>query len=103
MTLSRLVGNDANTNSAWYQQIQSVMDGSGATWNASAQTNAQNSKVQAMFRCPDVSASKGTNTPTARVARPGDPSLSCARAGGITPARAHDPVIHRRRAGAVVL
>src|SRR3954471_19850393 len=42
---SYTVGNDANTNSAWYQQIQSVMDGSGATWNASAQTNAQNSKV----------------------------------------------------------
>jgi prepilin-type N-terminal cleavage/methylation domain-containing protein/prepilin-type processing-associated H-X9-DG protein len=58
---SYTVGNDPNTNYAWYAQVQNVMDGSGATWNAAAQTNAQNSKIQAMFHCADVPGGKGTN------------------------------------------
>src|SRR4051795_7863506 len=58
---SYTVGNDPNTNSAWYQQVQGVMDGSGTTWNAAAQTNAAASKIQAMFHCSDVPATAGTN------------------------------------------
>jgi prepilin-type N-terminal cleavage/methylation domain-containing protein/prepilin-type processing-associated H-X9-DG protein len=53
---------DGNSNFSWFAQVQSTMEGTGATWNAAAQTNAQNSKIQAMFRCPDVPASKGTYT-----------------------------------------
>jgi prepilin-type N-terminal cleavage/methylation domain-containing protein/prepilin-type processing-associated H-X9-DG protein len=56
-----LAGNDANTNYAWYAQVQAVMDGGGATWNAAAQSNASASKVQGMFHCPEVPATKGTN------------------------------------------
>ena len=52
---------DGNSNFSWFAQVQATMEGTGATWNAAAQTNAVNSKIQAMFRCPDVTSTKGTN------------------------------------------
>ena len=51
---------DGNSNFSWFAQVQSTMEGTGATWNEAAASNAQNSKIQAMFRCPDVASTKGT-------------------------------------------